>query len=336
MNNSRLESLQRIANHVEKRSIFITGASGFVGRSLLRLLTHLKRNHSLNIFVAAQYRHMSPCAEASIIDQHIIASIGDAIEVASAPDIIFHCATPASAILNVQYPRKMLETNIQAMDWLLNNYSLLSNTPTFVFASSGAVYGSQPEDLAYIPEGWNGAPNPLAPGVAYAEGKRIAEFLLSEAGRRGDVHPVVARLFAFSGVGLPIDRHFAVGNFVRDAITSQKIVIRGDGKTLRSYLDSEDMAIWLLASALVKAPNFPLHIGSSRAISMSSLAETIAHTFGEKLKTSISIEILNQVSSTDGPKLYVPANEQSMKYLGVEEFTTLQSSLLQMYASLTS
>ena len=82
----------------------------------------------------------------------------------------------------------------------------------------------------------------MLPGVAYAEGKRVAEFLLAEASRTGKVQQSICRLFAFSGVGSPFDRHFAKGNFVKDAIDNEEITVRSDGSSVRSYLDSDDMA----------------------------------------------------------------------------------------------
>lgn len=264
-----------LASSLSKAQILITGASGFVGHSLLRQLEFLQSRHDVKFSVTAQIRSGSVSLFSSVVDEMIVADFGQELPIVHSPDIIFHCATPASAILNIARPREMFDLNICAMDWILNNPLLIKKCPVVVFTSSGAVYGEQPKDLSHIPEGWNAAPDPLSVGIAYAEGKRVAEFLLSEAGRQGLVRPVIARLFAFSGIGLPLDRHYAIGNFVYDAITKQEIVIRGDGKTIRSYLDSEDMAIWLLRAATTAQPNFPLHIGSMKAITMYELANTV-------------------------------------------------------------
>lgn len=329
----KYDLLRVISSVLSNKSVLITGASGFVGRSILRLLADLDRKSPLNLYVSAQYRKMVPCLESEIINQHIIADIGMPLNCERSPDIVFHCATPASALLNVGEPQKMLTTNMQAMDWILSDPKVLTKSPIVVFTSSGAVYGSQHADLERIPEGWSGAPDPLAPGIAYAEGKRIAEFLLSESGRRGDVQPVIARLFAFSGVGLPLDRHFAIGNFVRNALCDEQIVVRGDGKTIRSYLDSEDMAVWLLKAAITRAADFPLHIGSAQPISISTLAELVSRIGFDLTGRQCVVSLQNQESLVDGNRRYVPDNTSTMNHLSVAEWKSLDQSICEMMAS---
>jgi nucleoside-diphosphate-sugar epimerase len=109
---------------------------------------------------------MPACYESEIIDNHVVCEIGEQFHLAVSPDIILHLATPASASMNIDEPRKMLDLNIRAMTWILDNEIFLRKTPTVSFSSSGAVYGAQPKYLDHIPEAWNGAPNPLLPGIA--------------------------------------------------------------------------------------------------------------------------------------------------------------------------
>ncbi len=326
----RSSALNRIREALEGKKILITGASGFVGRSLLRRLSKLNQDIGLNCFIMAQYRTMAVCEESQIINQHLTATIGQPLNLRHSPNIIFHCVTPASAKLNIDDPRDMLETNIGAMDWILNDPKLIRNCPTVVFTSSGAVYGPQPAGMELIPEHWEGAPSSLSPGIAYAEGKRVAEFLLSEAGRQGLVVPVIARLFTFSGLGIPLDKHFAIGNFVRDAVFGSEIVVRGDGTTVRSYLDSDDMATWLLTSTAVPASTHALHIGSAQSTSIFELASLVAEVFESIVGTGRDVRILGEDTKYDGAARYVPDNQLTKQHLHVAEWTGLRISIEKM------
>ncbi len=250
--------------------------------------------------------------------------------VSSRADLIFHCATPASADLNQNDPQKMFALNVEGARWITDNDELLRSSPRVVFTSSGAVYGPQPHNVLKIPEDQHEIFASDQPISAYAEGKRAAEELFFSAGEKGRLDPVIARLFAFSGVGLPLDRHFAIGNFVRNAQKNESIVVRGTGHDVRSYLDSSDMAIWLWKAATINDGCDPLHIGSSNPFSVGDLAVKVKTRAKIVLDRDVEVITLGDVTDFKSSSRYVPDNAQTRERLKVDEWTSLDESIDQM------
>ena len=245
-------------------------------------------------------------------------------------DIIIHAATPASALLNSTQPKVMYEQNVLAMQNVIDFVGKHKSPPIVLFPSSGAVYGDMPNGLDRIPEEWI-RPNFSMPLTsAYAEGKIAAEIMLRKATQAGKCVGLIARLFAFSGIHLPVDKHFAIGNFVRDVVDSRLITIRSDGSSVRSYMDGHDLANWLLRVIEVGSPEVIYHIGSERSISIYELAVLIAERYELCTNQTARVEILGQSSPMDGVSRYVPSTRMTRQLLSLTETIELESSIDQM------
>ena len=321
-----------------RKKLLITGSSGFVGLQIISLITSLAKNFQVHLDIELVSRNVEDLRKVvhPLLDHEFVkfdflnAEIGQELRPSSPPDFVFHLATPASSSLNNHYPREMLMLNIEAAKWICDSPKVTTSKPKVLFASSGAVYGGGEGSGVKISEDSLIAPSTSRPGMAYAEGKRVAEMLFYEAERNGLLAPIIARLFSFSGPGLPLDRHFAIGNFVRDAINDQHIIIRGDGTSIRSYLDSRDMAHWLIRSLGFDAPSFALHIGSDTPISISELADLVASRYKYLTGSSCAVSIMGMKSVLDGFDNYVPSTERTLRYLGVETIFPLSESIDEM------
>jgi len=121
-------------------------------------------------------------------------------------------------------------------------------------------------------------------------------------GEQHGLETVVARCFAFVGPDLPLNVHFAIGNFIRDALTADAITVSGDGTPLRTYLDQSDLAHWLLTMLEHGRPGHAYNVGSNEVISIVDLA----HLVRDSLAPEKPVCILDQIHGGAIRNRYVP------------------------------
>jgi nucleoside-diphosphate-sugar epimerase len=272
--------------------IFVTGGTGFVGCSLLELLLHAIDRHDLGARIVvltrdpAAFMKKAPHLAAHPVIDTLVGDVRTFDSPSGHFDFIVHGATAANRQLNDVDPLALMETILEGTRRTLD-FAAICGCRKLLFISSGAVYGRQPEDVALVGEEYQGGPDPTSPDSAYGEGKRAAELLCVLHGRRTGVKPKIARPFAFVGPYLPLDRHFAIGNFLGDALAGRPIAVRGDGTTVRSYMYGLDLALWLLTILVDGAPGRPYNVGSEEAINLGDLARRVAGICGEGLAVDI-------------------------------------------------
>ena len=319
------EDLDHVLNYTREhwaeakgRSFFITGGTGFFGMWLLESFAYI--NDTLGLDLRATVLTRDPLAFASKAphltaraDLTLIQGDVRSFEFPSGKfDYVIHAATEASAKLNEVDPQEMLDAIIGGTRRVLN-FAAQASVKKLLLTSSGAVYGRQPAELTHVSEDYLGAPNPLLPGSAYGEGKRVSEHMCVVHARKHGYEVKIARCFAFVGPHLPLNTHFAIGNFIRDAMHSRNVNVTGDGTPKRSYLYASDMTVWLW-TILFKAPSARAYnVGSSEDKSIRGVAETVAVALGGHAKVSVNKQSEPNVPVTR----YVPLVTKAVDQMGL-------------------
>jgi dTDP-glucose 4,6-dehydratase len=203
------------------------------------------------------------------------------------------------------------------------DFAAAAQAQRFLLISSGAVYGTQPPDIARVPETYGGAPDTTDPRSAYAEGKRLAELLCGLYSRSRGMECPIARCFAFVGPYLPLDVHFAIGNFIGDCLHQRSIEISGDGTPYRSYLYAADLAIWLWTILVRGESCRSYNVGSEREWSIAELAAKVAAV----LEPSTDIRVKGIPRPGAAPGRYVPDTSRARLELGLRELVTLEDAI---------
>ena len=202
-------------------------------------------------------------------------------------------------------------------------FAATHGTARFLLTSSGAVYGRQPSTITHLPESYAGAPDPLDPSSVYAEGKRAAELMCSLYQKTTGIECAIARCWAFCGPHLPLDAHFAIGNFIGNVLRREPISIQGDGTPRRSYLYGADLAIWLW-TMLFRAPSLtPINVGSDEDVSILELAQKVAQT----LDPDTGIQVAGSPVPGAAPSRYVPSVNRAKQLLGLKQTVSLEESI---------
>ncbi|BAO80674.1 dTDP-D-glucose 4,6-dehydratase [Serpentinimonas raichei] len=190
----------------------------------------------------------------------------------------------------------------------------------FLLTSSGGVYGSI-EAARGVVETCLTMPDPLQPGQVFNVAKRTAEHLCALYQDRLEV--VIARCFSFVGRDLPQQVHFAIGNFIHDALHHDAIIVQGDGSALRSYMDQRDLAHWLLVLMQRGRRAQAYNVGSEQAVSIAQLA----HLVRDLLAPHKPVKVLGQVAGMSTRAFYLPNTEKARSELGLQLEFSLQESI---------
>lgn len=169
-----------------------------------------------------------------------------------------------------------------------------------VLVSSGAIIDRETLEIEN-----NVTKNP------YGFCKRIEEALISEAAQKVGANIVIGRLWGGTGLHMPINRAYAISDFIESAKETKEIGINSGGQVIRRYCDAGDFMEVLIRSAM-RGDSTTVDSGGS-IIELGELAESLSAHMG-----GVSISRSEKLSATDD---YYPRGmefEELANSLGVQ------------------
>ena len=235
---------------------------------------------------------------------------------------IHAATTSARETFNGENPLVKFDTIVEGTRHTLD-FAAQCHARKFLLTSSGAVYGKQPSDMTHISENYCGAPDTTDSNFAIGHGKRAAEFLCAQYSGKYGIETKIARCFAFVGPYLPLDIHYAIGNFIRDGLNGGPIQVNGDGTPYRSYLYAADLAIWLWKILFKGESCRAYNVGSEEAITIAELANTVAQCFPKPMEV-----IIAKTPDPERPsERYVPSTKRAREHCNLRQTINLQDSI---------
>lgn len=326
-----LEHTRPLWDSARDSRIFLSGGTGFFGAWLLESMAYCNRELDLNVKTTVLSR--DPKAFLAKLphlagEPSIEWMPGDvrSFDLPREPfEFVIHGAA-STTVDGAKGPGDLLATLLHGAERMLD-LARMARPKNLLFLSSGAVYGKQPEALSHIPESYLGGPDWLDVESVYAEGKRTSELMCAVFARETAIPCTIARCFAFVGPHLPLDQHFAIGNFIADALAGRNIAIRGDGTPTRSYLYAADLAVWLwtllFRGSECKTQPALFNVGSGRAISIHDLA----HEVVQEINPTLRIEVAGQSALGAKRAQYVPDVTQAESTFGLRDEIGLREAI---------
>ncbi len=315
--------------------ILLTGGTGFFGTWIVEAFVRANRRYGLGACL-------------HVLSRNPAAFLGKLPHLAAEPSLDFLCGDirsipwPSGGCTHVIHAATATSGPVATGD-PEETYSVITEgthhvlrlcrehgTKRCLLVSSGAVYGRQPSEITHLPETFFGGPDPTAPSLAYGEGKRAAELLAGIYSQQYGVETPIARCFAFVGPHLPLDVHFAVGNFIRDVLAGHSVEIKGDGTPRRSYLHPSDLVIWLLAILVRGRGGRAYNVGSDDDRSIREMAEAVIKA-GVELwpdRPRCDLTVAGVPTPGAGVLAYVPSCARAREELDLPEIIPLHEAIL--------
>jgi dTDP-glucose 4,6-dehydratase/UDP-glucose 4-epimerase len=311
-------------------SLFITGGTGWFGRWLLETIAHVNKTLGLDIRATVLTRNPENFARqvphlihAGFLTLHEGDIRNFAFPQGHFTHIAHMAATSARETFMGTNAQEKFDTLVDGTRHLLD-FVASCGAKHLLMTSSGVAYGAQNHAPCY--EENDSAPDTCDPQTALGQGKRAAEFLCAAYAVQHSINLSIARCFSFVGPFMPMDLHYAIGDFIVQASRGEPIVIKGDGKLIRSYLYAADLALWLFTLLTRQGVPRIYNVGSGSSLTLSELATIVRDT----INPGGEIRILGNPDYSVGNPIrncYVPNIRRAREELALESWTPLKAAI---------
>lgn len=294
------EDVQSIVNQVGTRvhalngkRVLVTGGTGFIGSYLLETFAHLNDRVlvepcAVSVVtrdigrVADRLPQLSQRRDFTFIES----DIRKFRSASKTWDYVIHGAASADARIFLEDPSEIMEIIADGTKVVLNEAA--AGVESFLFISSGAVYGQQSLESAWLPEDYPGGPDLRNWRSCYGEAKRYAEILCQVFCEKRKAPVTIARLFAVLGPYQELHATSAVIDFIRQGLRGNTITIKDAGETQRAYCYVADAVAGLFTLLLRPHPGEAFNIGSDQeSVSFTDLAHRISRCLGTKINVVV-------------------------------------------------
>jgi UDP-glucuronate decarboxylase len=286
LRNTIVEDLEDIAREVDVKrlrgkTVLVAGAAGFLPAYMVETLLYLNDRHACDCQVIALVRNREKAALrfARYLDRPdfvlVLGDVSSPPETLPRAEIIIHAASPASPKHFGRDPVGVMVANILGMNVLLE-LARRWKVESFLYFSSGEVYGQTPLSAPPAKETDYGYVDILNVRSCYAESKRAAETLGVCYWVQHGVPCKIARPFHTYGPGMALDDGRVYADFVADVVARRNITLKSDGRAVRAFCYLSDAVRGFFTVLFHGIPGQAYNVGNPEgALSILELSELL-------------------------------------------------------------
>lgn len=267
---------------LQNKTILVSGANGFIPAYIVEVLLALETVKVLALVRNEQktkekfkHHHNNPNLKILIQD------ISQPFDIEEKIDFIIHAASQASPKFYGIDPVGTLKVNSLGTAYLLD-IAVKNNVEKFLFFSTGEVYGVLDDNLADIKETYTGNVDITNVRSCYAESKRLGENMCVCYAHQYKIPVNMIRLSHTYGPGVLLDDGRVFGDFVKNILNNEDIILNSDGSAKRSFCYITDMIIAMFMIIFNGEDRQAYNIASKVETSILELATTLINLFPEK------------------------------------------------------
>ncbi len=272
---------------LDGKTVLITGATGFIGSFIIYALMERAINYNTDIHILAMVRSKSKAnakfaqyEDLKRID-YIVGDVMEPLATDTHADYVIHCASNAAPDVYAKDPVGTMRINFFGTSHLLD-YAKRCGCTKFLYVSTIEVYGKT-ENLETISEEDFGYISSSNIRSCYPESKKCCENLTICYGHQYNLPTVVGRLSYIYGAGMSKKDSKVCAMFAREVAAGHDLILKSEGKQLRSYTYISDAITGLLTVLLEGQDGESYNIASPTSrITIADMAQRYCELFPEK------------------------------------------------------
>lgn len=294
-------------------TVLITGANGFLPAYMVEVLLYLNNvNPEGNIKVLALVRNMNNARERfyEYLNnpnlKFLVQDVSEPIKAVEKVDYIIHAASQASPKYYGTDPVGTLKANVLGTINLLE-FAKKNDIQSFLYFSSGEVYGEVEMEKIPITEDTFGYIDPIKVRSCYAESKRMGENICVSYHHQYSIPAKIVRPFHTYGPKMKLDDGRVYADFISNILQNQNICLNSDGSATRAFCYLSDATIGFFKVLLEGANGEAYNVGNSdQECSILELAELLVNLFPQK-----KLRVTKQIDPDNNKYLKSPLTRNS-------------------------